>query len=120
MGFLDKAKAAAEQAAAKAKEGVDDVQTKRELSQAYNELGKTTYELIESGRRHSSAARDDRREDRALRERRPPAPGPKHATRRRTTRPSRPRCRTRSGLKATAAGTRTRSTSAAIPRSRLT
>ena len=49
MGFLDKAKAAAEQAATKAKEGVDDVQTKRELSQAYNELGKTAYELIESG-----------------------------------------------------------------------
>ncbi len=49
MGFLDKAKAAAEQAAAKAKEGVDDVQSKRELSQAYNELGKTTYELVESG-----------------------------------------------------------------------
>ena len=34
MGLLDKAKAAAEQAAAKAKEGVEDVQTKRELSQA--------------------------------------------------------------------------------------
>jgi hypothetical protein len=49
MGFLDKAKAAAEQAAAKAKEGVDDVQAKRELSQAYNELGKTAHELIESG-----------------------------------------------------------------------
>ncbi len=49
MGFLDKAKAAAEQAAAKAKEGVEDVQAKRELSQAYNELGKTTFELIESG-----------------------------------------------------------------------
>jgi hypothetical protein len=49
MGFLDKAKAAAEQAAAKAKEGVDDVQTKRELSLIYNELGKTAYELIESG-----------------------------------------------------------------------
>ena len=49
MGFLDKAKAAAEQATAKAKEGVDDVQAKRELSQAYNELGKTTYDLIESG-----------------------------------------------------------------------
>lgn len=49
MGFLDKAKAAAEQAAAKAKEGVDDVQAKRELGQAYNDLGKTAYELIESG-----------------------------------------------------------------------
>ena len=42
MGFLDKAKAAAEQAATKAKEGVDDVQTKRELSQTYNELGPRT------------------------------------------------------------------------------
>src|SRR5947207_14034778 len=49
MGFLDKAKAAAEQAAAKAKEGGEDVQAKRELSQAYNELGKTAFELIESG-----------------------------------------------------------------------
>lgn len=49
MGFLDKAKAAAEQAAAKAKEGVEDVQTKRELSQAHSELGKTAFELLESG-----------------------------------------------------------------------
>jgi hypothetical protein len=49
MGFLDKAKAAAEQAAAKAKEGVEDVQQKRELSGAYNELGKTAFELVESG-----------------------------------------------------------------------
>jgi hypothetical protein len=49
MGFLDKAKAAAEQAAAKAKEGVEDVQAKRELGQAYGELGKAAFELIESG-----------------------------------------------------------------------
>lgn len=49
MGFLDKAKAAAEQAAAKTKEGVADVQTKRELGQTYGELGKATFELIESG-----------------------------------------------------------------------
>jgi hypothetical protein len=49
MGFLDKAKAAAEQAATKAKEGVEDVQAKRELSQAYHELGKAAYDLIESG-----------------------------------------------------------------------
>jgi len=49
MGFLDKAKAAAEQAAAKAKEGVEDVQVKRELGQAYGELGKATFELVESG-----------------------------------------------------------------------
>lgn len=49
MGLLDKAKAAAEQAAAKTKEGIDDVQVKRELGQAYGELGKATFELIESG-----------------------------------------------------------------------
>ena len=49
MGFLDKAKAAAEQAAAKAKEGVDDVQTKRELGQAYGELGKAAFALVENG-----------------------------------------------------------------------
>jgi hypothetical protein len=48
MGFLDKAKQAAEQATAKAKEGVEDVQVKRELSQTYNELGKVAFELVES------------------------------------------------------------------------
>jgi len=49
MGFLDKAKQAAEQAATKAREGVEDVQAKRELAQAYNDLGKTAFELIEGG-----------------------------------------------------------------------
>jgi hypothetical protein len=49
MGFLDKAKQAAEQAATKAKEGVQDVQTKRELSQAYHELGQKAHELVSSG-----------------------------------------------------------------------
>jgi mevalonate kinase len=47
MGLLDKAKAAAVEATAKAKEGVEDVQLKRELSQAYNELGKIAFELFE-------------------------------------------------------------------------
>jgi len=49
VGIFDKAKAAAEQAATKAKEGVEDVQLKRELGQAYGELGKATFELVESG-----------------------------------------------------------------------
>jgi hypothetical protein len=49
MGFLDKAKAAAEQATTRVKEGVDDVQAKRSLSQAYEQLGQTTYELIDKG-----------------------------------------------------------------------
>jgi len=49
MGFIDKAKAAAEQAASRAKEGVEDVQTKRNLAHAYEELGRTAFELLESG-----------------------------------------------------------------------
>ena len=49
MGLLDKAKTAAEQATAKAKEGIGDVQTRRELGQAYDELGKIAFELAESG-----------------------------------------------------------------------
>jgi hypothetical protein len=68
VGFLDKAKAAAEQAAAKAKEGVDDVQTKRELSQAYGDLGKTTYELIAGGDLTDSRLEAGAEKIRALRE----------------------------------------------------
>jgi hypothetical protein len=56
MGFLDKAKSAAEQAktaaeqaASRAREGVEDVQAKRALHTAYTELGEATFELIESG-----------------------------------------------------------------------
>ena len=49
MGFLDKVKQQAEQATAKAKDAAADVQTKRELSQAYNELGQKTYELADAG-----------------------------------------------------------------------
>ncbi len=49
MKLLDKAKQAAEQAATKAKEGVEDVQTKRELNATYGELGTKAFELVESG-----------------------------------------------------------------------
>jgi hypothetical protein len=49
MGFLDKAKAAAEEATTRVKEGVDDVQAKRSLAQAYERLGQTAYGLIEQG-----------------------------------------------------------------------
>jgi hypothetical protein len=49
MGFLDKAKAAAEQAAQKAKETAEDLQTKRELGQTFDDLGHKTFDLIESG-----------------------------------------------------------------------
>jgi len=49
MGFLDKVKAGAQEATAKVKEGAADVQTKREIGQTYDELGKKAYELSESG-----------------------------------------------------------------------
>lgn len=49
MSFFNKAKQAAEQAAAKVQEGVEDVQQKRELSQAYGELGRSAFALIEAG-----------------------------------------------------------------------
>ena len=49
MGFLDKAKAAAEQAATKAKETAGELQTKRELGQAYDELGRATFALVDAG-----------------------------------------------------------------------
>jgi hypothetical protein len=49
MKLLDKAKAAAEQAAVKAKEGVEEVQTKRELHAAYGELGEKAFDLVEAG-----------------------------------------------------------------------
>src|SRR3954466_13084109 len=49
MGFLDKAKAAAEQAANRANETVADVQTKRELTKEYGELGETAFKLASSG-----------------------------------------------------------------------
>ena len=49
MKLLDKAKLAAEQAATKAKEGVEEVQTKRELNAAYGELGTKAFDLVEAG-----------------------------------------------------------------------
>jgi hypothetical protein len=48
-GFFDKAKAAAEQAAGKAKEEVAELQTRRELGQAQKDLGMLAFELIEVG-----------------------------------------------------------------------
>src|SRR3954468_23764691 len=49
MGLLDTVKAAAGQAAIKAKETAGELQTKRELGQAYSELGEKAFELIETG-----------------------------------------------------------------------
>src|SRR3954451_9047807 len=49
MGFLDKAKAAAEQMADKANDTVSDVQTKRDLQKTYGELGEKAFKLADSG-----------------------------------------------------------------------
>ena len=47
--FFDRLRDATAVVAAKTKEGVGDLQTKYELSQAYGELGRKTVELVESG-----------------------------------------------------------------------
>jgi hypothetical protein len=49
MSFMDKAKAAAERARAKAQEGVEEVQARKELAQAYRDLGHKAYELASRG-----------------------------------------------------------------------
>ena len=46
MGLLDKVKAGAEQAASSAKRQAQLVETKRELNQAYSELGKIAFGLV--------------------------------------------------------------------------
>ena len=55
MGLLDKAKAAAEQAATRAKDTAGELQTKRELGQVYDELGRKTFELVDAGEVSSPA-----------------------------------------------------------------
>ena len=49
MGLLDKVKAGAEQAASTAQKQAQTVAAKRELSQAYSDLGKTAFGLVERG-----------------------------------------------------------------------
>ena len=49
MGLLDKVKAGAEQAASTAQKQAQIVATKRELSQAYGDLGKTAFGLVDRG-----------------------------------------------------------------------
>ena len=69
MGLLDKAKAVAEEATSRVKEGVDDVQAKRSLSQAYDQLGQRAYELIEKGELTHAGLTAQAEEIRVLRER---------------------------------------------------
>ena len=68
MGFMDKLKAGAEEvkvgageATARARDTVQDAQLRRDLAQAYAELGRTTYTLVDEGSLH------DERLDHAVR-----------------------------------------------------
>jgi hypothetical protein len=47
--FLDRLKDATSVVATRAREGVEELQTKHELAQAYGDLGRTTAALVESG-----------------------------------------------------------------------
>ena len=47
--FLNRLKDATNTVATRAREGVEELQTKHELSQAYGDLGRTTAGLVESG-----------------------------------------------------------------------
>ena len=49
MGLLEKAMAAATEAAIKAKETAEELQVRKDLWQAYQDLGKRTFELVERG-----------------------------------------------------------------------
>jgi hypothetical protein len=49
MSLLDKAKAVAKEAQVRAKDTIEDVQTKREISEATSELGRKARELADSG-----------------------------------------------------------------------
>ena len=48
MKLLDRAKSAAEQGAVKAKEGVEEIQARRDLHLAYVELGRAAFALAEA------------------------------------------------------------------------
>ena len=49
QSFFDRLKDATSVVATKTREGIEDLQTRQELSRAYNDLGRTTVELVENG-----------------------------------------------------------------------
>lgn len=55
MGFLDKVREGAEQAATKAREELDDYQARRDLKDAYADLGQRVLELVEKGELEADA-----------------------------------------------------------------
>jgi hypothetical protein len=59
MGFMDKLKAGAEEVkvgaretTARARDTVHEAQVRRDVAQAYTELGRTTYKLVDEGSLH--------------------------------------------------------------------
>jgi hypothetical protein len=49
QSFFDRLKDATNVVATRAREGIEDLQTRQELSRAYSDLGRTTVELVEKG-----------------------------------------------------------------------
>jgi hypothetical protein len=49
QSFFDRLKDATNVVATKAREGIEDLQTKQELSRAYGDLGRTAVDLVEKG-----------------------------------------------------------------------
>ena len=58
MELFERAKALADQAAAKTKEGVEEGKLKLDLHRAYAELGRRTFELVEKHELEPSAIED--------------------------------------------------------------
>jgi hypothetical protein len=49
QSFFDRLKDATNVVATRAREGIEDLQTRQALSRAYNDLGRTTVELVDKG-----------------------------------------------------------------------
>ena len=49
QSFFERLKDATNVVATKAREGIEDLQTRQELSRAYSDLGRTVVELVEKG-----------------------------------------------------------------------
>ena len=49
QSFFDRLKDATNVVATRAREGIEDLQTRQALSRAYSDLGRTTVELVEKG-----------------------------------------------------------------------
>jgi ATP-dependent DNA ligase len=49
QSFFDRLKDATTVVATRAREGIEDLQTRQELSRAYSDLGRTTVDLVEKG-----------------------------------------------------------------------